>query len=52
MTRIARIWKGAALATLIAAAASLPSAAEEARFDTGMIPSPHILLPKQDASGL
>ncbi|WP_026612599.1 virulence factor [Ensifer aridi] len=52
MTRMARIWKGAALAALIAAAASLPSAAEEARFDTGMIPSPHILFPKQDASGL
>ncbi|PDT81979.1 AcvB/VirJ family lysyl-phosphatidylglycerol hydrolase [Sinorhizobium sp. BJ1] len=52
MIRMTRIWKGAALATLIAAAASLPSAAEEARFDTGMIPSPHILFPKQDASGL
>ncbi|MGK9204411.1 virulence factor [Sinorhizobium meliloti] len=52
MTRMARIWKGAALAALIAAAASLTSAAEEARFDTGMIPSPHILFPKQDASGI
>jgi type IV secretory pathway VirJ component len=52
MTLIARTWKGAALAALMVAAAGLPSAAEEAKFDTGMIPSPHILFPKQDASGL
>lgn len=52
MTSTARIWNSAALAALIVAAAGLPSAAEEAKFDTGMIPSPHIFFPKQDASGL
>ena len=53
MTRSGRIWTCAALAALIAGAASLPLSAEGvAKFDTGMIPAPHILLPKQAASGL
>lgn len=52
MTPIKRILKRAALAALIAGAASLPSFAEDAaKFDTGMIPAPHILFPKEAASG-
>ncbi|MQX28799.1 virulence factor [Sinorhizobium meliloti] len=52
MTPIKRILKRAALAVLIAGAASLPSFAEDAaKFDTGMIPAPHILFPKEAASG-
>lgn len=53
MIRMAKTWKPVALAALIAAAACLPSSAEEApKFDTGMIPSPHILFPKEAVAGL
>ncbi len=53
MSPIKTILKRAALAALIAGAASRPSFAEEAaKFDTGMIPAPHILFPKEAASGL
>jgi type IV secretory pathway VirJ component len=52
MTPIKRILKHAALAALIAGTASLPSFAEDsAKFDTGMIPAPHILFPKEAPSG-
>jgi type IV secretory pathway VirJ component len=52
MTPIKRILKRAALAALIAGTASLPSFAEDsAKFDTGMIPAPHILFPKEAPSG-
>ncbi|MQW90640.1 virulence factor family protein [Sinorhizobium saheli] len=48
-----KIWTSAALAALLVAAAGLPSSAGEAqKFDTGMIPSPHILLPREEPSGL
>ncbi|MGN7753796.1 AcvB/VirJ family lysyl-phosphatidylglycerol hydrolase [Sinorhizobium sp. 22678] len=52
MTPIKRILKRAAVAALIAGTASLPSFAEDsAKFDTGMIPAPHILFPKEAPSG-
>lgn len=52
MTPIKTILKHAAVAALIAGAASLPSFAEDsAKFDTGMIPAPHILFPKEAPSG-
>ncbi|RVQ02964.1 virulence factor [Sinorhizobium meliloti] len=52
MTPIKRILKHAAAAALIAGTASLPSFAEDsAKFDTGMIPAPHILFPKEAPSG-
>ncbi|ACP24720.1 putative acid tolerance protein [Sinorhizobium fredii NGR234] len=53
MTLIGTIARAAILTTLVAGAASLPAAADDAqKFDTGMIPSPHILFPKQEATGL
>ncbi|OAP40550.1 type IV secretory pathway protein AcvB [Sinorhizobium glycinis] len=53
MSLTGKIWKGAFFATLLAAAVSLPAAADELqKFDTGTIPSPHILFPKQAATGL
>lgn len=46
-------WKAVILGAVLTGAACLPSSAEEApKFDTGMIPSPHILFPKDEAAGL
>ncbi|OHV72219.1 virulence factor family protein [Ensifer sp. LCM 4579] len=53
MIWMAKTWKPIALAALIAGAACFPSSAEEApKFDTGLIPSPHILFPKEEPPGL
>ncbi|WEX78523.1 virulence factor family protein [Sinorhizobium numidicum] len=53
MSGIGLIWKPIVFAALMVMAACLPSAAEEApKFDTGMIPSPHILFPTNEATAL
>ncbi|WOS63843.1 virulence factor [Sinorhizobium fredii] len=53
MTLMGKLWSTAFLAALVLGTANLPAAADGARtFDTGMIPSPHILFPKQEARGL
>ncbi|MEJ6845835.1 virulence factor [Sinorhizobium fredii] len=53
MTLMGRLWSTAFLAALVLGTANLPAAADDARtFDTGMIPSPHILFPMQEARGL
>lgn len=52
MTGIKKIWKFALSAALIAAT-SLPAWADDApQFETGMIPSPHILFPRKEASAI
>ncbi|NRP71064.1 hypothetical protein ILFOPFJJ_01947 [Ensifer psoraleae] len=53
MTGIRKTWKPVLSAVLIAAAASFSSSAQDAQnFDTGMIPSPHILFPAEKASAV
>ncbi|MEI2301511.1 virulence factor family protein [Ensifer sp. MJa1] len=54
MTGFATRWKRLAFATLFLSAAAFPAAAEDAAktHDTGMIPSPHILLPKEKPASL
>ncbi|AUX75812.1 virulence factor family protein [Sinorhizobium fredii] len=53
MTVMGKVRKAAILAALVLGAANLSAAAEDAqKFDTGMIPSPHILFPNQEAAGL
>ncbi|MCA1403237.1 virulence factor family protein [Ensifer sp. IC3342] len=52
MTGIRKIWK-CALSAALFAAASLPAWADDApQFETGMIPSPHILFPRDEASAV
>ncbi|WP_018239298.1 virulence factor [Ensifer sp. BR816] len=53
MTLNGKIWKSALFGALLAGAVSLAAVAGDApKFDTGMIPSPHILFPKEEATGL
>ncbi|TCN30947.1 virulence factor family protein [Sinorhizobium americanum] len=53
MTLMGKVWKTAIFAALVLGAAKLPAAAEDVpKFDTGRIPSPHILFPRQEAAGL
>ncbi|WP_053246961.1 virulence factor family protein [Ensifer adhaerens] len=54
MMRILNIWKPVAGAVLLATAALAPALAQEkpATYDTGMIPAPHILIPRDTASAL
>ncbi|MBP1882745.1 virulence factor family protein [Sinorhizobium mexicanum] len=53
MTGTRKIWKLALSAALLATAAFLHAWADDPpQFDTGMIPSPHILFPKEQASAV
>lgn len=54
MTRVANAWKCLTSAALLLSACVFPSLAEDAPkgYDTGMIPSPRILLPKEKAAAL
>ncbi|THK39820.1 virulence factor family protein [Ensifer sp. MPMI2T] len=52
MIGMRKTWKLALSAILIAAASWHTWAGDAPQFDTGMIPSPHILFPKQEASAI
>ncbi|MGF6172149.1 virulence factor family protein [Ensifer sp. 4252] len=54
MMSISNIWKPLVGAVLLATAAVVPASAQEkaATYDTGMIPAPHILVPKDTPSAL
>ncbi|WP_077961736.1 virulence factor family protein [Ensifer adhaerens] len=54
MIRVANVWKYLASAVLLLSASTHPASAEDApkAYDTGMIPSPRIMAPKEKAAAL